>query len=218
MLDMIFSRYYILFSLLLGYTVRINGLEQHPVRLHAFVSRTLFPQAALASCIAAVTIGCKVARSEQISVREKLGTIASKIPGYGERDIFYPQSFLGTWTVNELVTSFVSAADNLIPAFYILDKQSVCAPFAYQLRFMKSNDGSVINDRSYSLASEYSLKLGDSKALTFWQADNPNAARSVLPSSNLVRKHFLIYPPVFALIHIAIGNSYVDFEAISRTV
>lgn len=112
--------------------------------------------------------------ADDTGLREQISSIASNIPGYGARDIIYPPDWQGFWDVSETITGY-QATTNKLPLMYGAELNSVGTTVKYKISFAEHNQ-QVINDRAYSLASEYSERL-KRKALCFWQPDNPNLSR-----------------------------------------
>lgn len=120
---------------------------------------------------------------------ETLSTIASKLPGYGSVDIIYPNDWIGDWVVTEVVTSFEEQAPNSklkfeqLPLLVRSEKSLINRPVEYTVQFLEDKNG-VVNNRAYSLAAEYTAKLG-TPAVAFWQTNYPNVAKLELPLQKL---------------------------------
>lgn len=137
--------------------------------------------------------------------RGSINKLASKLPGYGEADIYYPANWIGKWQMKEVVTSMQPPAptqankdtsstgmnSNNVKVAYpsivqaerrFLEQKS---PIITDIEFIattidnNNNQGTIVN-RAAHLSSEFQTLL-KTPAITFWQADNPNVARIDLP-------------------------------------
>jgi len=112
----------------------------------------------------------------QNEAREGVAQIAAKIPGYGQPDIFYPESFIGSWNVIRTLSSVRGTDVDRIARFSEFKGKSI----SYQMRFVKHR-GHVIADREYNVcnvlsAPDYSSSSSPSKREfdCMWQRENPN--------------------------------------------
>lgn len=104
---------------------------------------------------------------------------AANLPGYGSSDVFYPESFAGSWKMTRDV-EFPSSSSSQTPAVVRL---------TYPVRFIRSiEDDAVVADRGYNQAElEAALvarRTGSSSGSTSsavlsyeWIANNPNVLK-----------------------------------------
>jgi len=90
------------------------------------------------------------------NTQESIRTAASKIPGYGAPDVFYPLCFRGKW-----VETRANAVKNETVQFPI--------------RFIEKGDDKIILDRAYTTLSYFQNdKTGDRVNNIEWDSSNPN--------------------------------------------
>jgi len=101
---------------------------------------------------------------------------AANLPGYGSSDVFYPESFGGSWKVTRDVEFPSSASPSSPPAVLRL---------TYPVRFIRSiEDDAVVADRGYNqaeLEAALARRGSDSSSPTIlsyeWVANNPNVVK-----------------------------------------
>ena len=101
---------------------------------------------------------------------------AANLPGYGSSDVFYPESFAGSWKVTRDV-EFPSSASPSSPP--------VVLRLTYPVRFIRSiEDDAVVADRGYNQAELEAALAGRGSSsspntvLSYeWIANNPNVVR-----------------------------------------
>jgi hypothetical protein len=110
-----------------------------------------------------------------LDVGEAIRRSAANVPGYGQTDIFFPESFAGTWKVTRDVEFSGASKANL--------------RLQYSIRFIKSIEhGAVVADRGYNQAEletaiARTLKRGEQISVTTancsyeWVPTNPNELR-----------------------------------------
>ena len=142
-------------------------------RREMLVSATSFSAAAFVPFLAPQSSNA----AELLDAKEAIRRGASNIPGYGSSDVYYPESFAGSWKVTrdvEFPSSVSNANSNSPPPVLRL---------AYQVQFIQSiEDGAVVADRGYNQAElEAALARRGNPSSTSpvvlsydWAANNPN--------------------------------------------
>ena len=104
------------------------------------------------------------AASRSSDPAEALRQTASKLPGYGPADVYYPFAFQGSWMMKrQVVLSDTSTLDLIYP-----------------VRFLPSlQDNAFVADRGFNQASlENAISPGSVQVMD-WKASNPNDLRMV---------------------------------------
>jgi hypothetical protein len=106
---------------------------------------------------------------------------AANLPGYGSSDVFYPESFAGSWKMTRDV-EFPSASSNANPPPVLR--------LTYPVRFIRSiEDDAVVADRGYNqaeLEAALARRGSNSESTAFavlsyeWAANNPNVVKVAL--------------------------------------
>lgn len=120
-------------------------------------------------------------------VHSELSELASKLPGVGKSDIYYPDYLLGDWILNRVLYA-VEAAPELEAGSTSSSAHAVLSPQGvenlrkavglkrqYAVRFMEFR-GHVVEDRRSSARVEIALPSEEDaqRVDTTWTADNPN--------------------------------------------
>ncbi|CAM9698881.1 unnamed protein product, partial [Heterosigma akashiwo] len=114
--------------------------------------------------------------------QEKISKVASKIPGYGPSDCYYPAFFKGLWEVErEIVGVNTPLGLDKVESPSVLQAASALlnVKVQYQTRYIaRGGDGSLVADRAFTARS-----LGRAIApATFrdasWEPENPNILSS----------------------------------------
>jgi len=170
-------------------------MEQQQLKVKLLVLLSIFIYQSFASCIPRndkVSLSNDVARLTKLSVascsllnwmkspdsaaaaspltdiREAISSAASKIPGYAESDIYYPNTWLGSWRTTRTITDITSSTDVSTPHF--IEGLRVGDQFSYITSYIPYKDR-VVRDRTRrSHLSEYSPL----QAVIFWDPGNPN--------------------------------------------
>jgi len=117
-------------------------------------------------------------------------------------DVFYPESFIGTWTSNSTCTKVLcplgAEAFGGQNAFALASAEVTAKPLIYQSRFIRSstNNSAVIADRLFNVQSIARVSMGESGREPF--IDQPQ------PDDNLARHLHLTLAPVKAQVIAAI--------------
>ena len=147
-----------------GWTSRRNAAQT--------VAAPLLTNAVLSSPLPA-----QAAPKSGSELRENVAQVASKLPGYGQPDVFYPASFLGSWqcgrelvSVEEISTTAEGIPGNLkearngesaavraagsegstlVSAALQDAKALLNQPLSYRVRFIENN-GHVVADRAFN--------------------------------------------------------------------
>ena len=102
-------------------------------------------------------------------LREAISSTASKVPGYGESDVYYPNSWLGSWRTTRTITDITFSRD--VPTPHFIEGLRVGDQFSYVTSYIPYKDR-VVRDRTRrSHLSEYSPK----QSVIFWEPSNPNS-------------------------------------------
>jgi hypothetical protein len=102
-------------------------------------------------------------------LREAISSAASKVPGYGESDVFYPNSWLGSWRTTSTITDITYSRD--VPTPHFMEGLRVGDQFSYFTSYIPYKDR-VVRDRTRrSHLSEYSPM----QSIIFWEPGNPNS-------------------------------------------
>jgi len=102
-------------------------------------------------------------------LREAISSAASKVPGYGESDVYYSNSWLGSWRTTRTITDITSSRD--VPTPHFMEGLRVGDQFSYVTSYIPYKDH-VVRDRTRrSHLSEYSPK----QSVIFWEPGNPNS-------------------------------------------
>lgn len=113
------------------------------------------------------------------SIREGISTGASMVPGFGPKDVQYPQGFEGRWRVVQSISKIEDARKDpqksTIRWVEALVKRGP-GPITYEREYLKKPDGSVVLERAGAATNFYKeLLLGEKvKAISQWDASNPN--------------------------------------------
>jgi hypothetical protein len=112
------------------------------------------------------------------SVREKIAKTASRIPGYGDIDITYPNYFNGKWKVEQSSKLIIDDVNNENVAYfeslYDTSLSSDQYPIiTYERSYLEYNDAIVL-DRSYSYTSLLRNLLNNKNSVALWDKSNPN--------------------------------------------
>jgi hypothetical protein len=114
-----------------------------------------------------------------LDAREAIRRGAANIPGYGSSDVFYPESFAGSWKVTRDV-EFPSSVSNVNAN---ANSPTPVLRLTYPVRFIQSiEDDVVVADRGYNqaeleaaLARRGSPSSSSLVVLSYdWAANNPN--------------------------------------------
>lgn len=106
-----------------------------------------------------------------------LSEITSILPGMGPPDVFYPNTWEGTWKTQQTFTSVnfttKDTTTRLIP--YIMKKYDSNEPLLYNRVYRKFDDSDrVVLDRSTTSTNMW--KAFDKTAICLWSYNNPNVA------------------------------------------
>lgn len=116
---------------------------------------------------------------------------AANIPGYGQSDVYYPESFAGSWKMTRDVEFPSSSSASPLNS----NAPPPVLRLTYPVRFLQSiEDGAVVADRGYNQAeleaalaqrqrrsaSEPSSSLPPAVQSYDWAANNPNVLRVAL--------------------------------------
>ena len=121
-----------------------------------------------------------VKAKEGINIREEIAKGAASIPGYGQPDIFYPNTFEGRWrttlTVNDVIINDVNSCSKLKEGLLYVKSFEAKRNIDFIRSFVKRGDASgssVVEDRAFSMKSLMeALTARDAQAS--WEASNPN--------------------------------------------
>lgn len=126
-----------------------------------------------------------IAPGSPASFRENIAKTASKVPGYGASDVFYPLYFKGVWLAErELVECKVQGEDKDLGGLDLRAvkdaQQALQSPVRYKVRFIEREEGDVIADRAYNVIGERNAAKrtnfdgGEASFQTRWEPSNPN--------------------------------------------
>ena len=141
--------------------------------------------AATAFSVAASSLPCiliapqSATAAAPLDAGEAIRRGAANIPGYGSSDVFYPESFAGSWKVTRDVEFPSSASPSSPPPVLRL---------TYPVRFITSiEDDAVVADRGYNqaeleaaLARRGSASSSPTVLSYDWVANNPNVVKVAL--------------------------------------
>jgi hypothetical protein len=115
------------------------------------------------------------------NIREEIARGAAAVPGFGQTDVFSPQSFAGKWRCELEISDVI---DN-VPEASALLKEAVPyvtafvnkKPVVYMRSFVTGPDGQVVEDRGFGARSLTDALQGTQKendARSSWDRSNPN--------------------------------------------
>eukprot|EP00960_Hanusia_phi_P051998 761171-Hanusia_phi.AAC.3 len=118
-------------------------------------------------------------------IGESVRKVASKIPGFGPKDVFYPESFRGKWNVNRYITGVDvlkgAAVEDQDLYTKILSRKDKLEQFS--VRYIQKEDGTIA-DREYN--TRQVLAMEDEKGLDVqWSASNPNVLTVSYPDGRI---------------------------------
>lgn len=115
-------------------------------------------------------------------LRENVAQVASKLPGYGQPDVFYPASFLGSWQCGRELVSVEDISEDaaggaqeasndesaavraagwegstLVSAALKDARALLNQPLSYRVRFIENN-GHVVADRAFNELNKAKVK------------------------------------------------------------
>jgi hypothetical protein len=153
----------------------LHDWSELPTRRSAISSATIPP---LACCLLLFIPLQGVNGAVPLDAGEAIRRSAANLPGYGQTDIFYPDSFAGTWKVTRDVEFSGASTTSLHLQYFIRFIQSI-------------EDGSVVADRGYNqaeLETAIAILLKNweqastptARCSYEWEQTNPNDLRLVL--------------------------------------
>lgn len=123
--------------------------------------------------------------SERISgndIHAELAELASKIPGLGQADVFFPSFFKGEWRVQRELyeveadsARVVAAGDDAVLGAGAIEalRRRVGRRDEFKIRFYRHR-GHIVEDRAYNTRNEVAFELANFNVSAKWQPDNPN--------------------------------------------
>ena len=126
----------------------------------------------------------KLGRADEIlptDVREKVARKASKLPGLGVPDVYYPMLYLGGWDVQETISSYDDTAlintdsDIKFALFSAFKNYAVeNKPVQYRSFYIPTEDGIVLDRAATTASLTNALFNSNSDANVQWSRQNPN--------------------------------------------
>ncbi|EKX48299.1 hypothetical protein GUITHDRAFT_105906 [Guillardia theta CCMP2712] len=116
-------------------------------------------------------------------VGENVRKAASKIPGFGPKDVFYPDSFRGKWNVERTITGveLLAAIEDQDLYKKVLSRKDKVEQ--YTTRYIPKEDGTIA-DREYN--TRQLLAAEDEKGMDVqWSASNPNVLTVSYPDGRI---------------------------------
>ena len=161
----------------------INNLKSYNSRVKSEYIKTL----SLASL--AIFTPTLVKAEESNTLREYIAKGASYLPGMGETDIYYPNSFLGTWRTEMEITDIIDAMpqrSSKIPyANAYFNKLAQKTPIVYDTTFKNYNNKVIIDRRATGKSFIAGLTGADIMSCeSSWEASNPNVLTSSTTTNN----------------------------------
>lgn len=122
-------------------------------------------------------------RAEESTLRESIAKGASYLPGMGETDIYYPNSFLGTWKteleITDIIDSIPEKSSKIPYGNSYFNKLAQKTPIIYDTTFINYNSKVVIDRRSTGKSFIAALTNTDITSCdSSWEANNPNVLTS----------------------------------------
>ncbi|KAL4439759.1 hypothetical protein ABPG75_002760 [Micractinium tetrahymenae] len=140
-----------------------------------------------------------VATAAAVGSAVPLPAAASKLPeavdraweglGGGPADLVFPETFLGVWDVESVLTSVETPlGPEFVPDMRVVQRaqqEDLNAVVRYQVAFLRNQRGEVVPDRSFNTASLMETYTGNPAAEVQrriqWSSDDPNLLQLSLP-------------------------------------
>lgn len=152
-----------------------------PKSIQASYQRNLARGVTGATSIASILLTCteKAHAASKADLRESIASAASILPGMGQPDIYYPESFAGRWSTNRNITQIDGSKEAPSLAIFSSSMNPGRTPATYETVFKEYNSR-VILDRRKTCLSEALAYSGDGiNAIAEWQESNPNILKLV---------------------------------------
>jgi len=131
--------------------------------------------------------------------------------GGGPGDLYFPEVFLGEWTVNSTLVSLETPlGEDFVPNMKVVQRakqEDLNNTISYASMFVMNSDGKVVFDRKYNTVALLKFYMGDSMSLDdriSWDINNPNDIRISLPGGTVIESR-------------TTRRSQITYEAESRT-
>lgn len=143
-------------------------------------SRRAFLLSAGAALLAPGGVGADVLPPRSGEMHAELSELASKMPGAGMPDVYYPAFFAGEWLVTRELYAVETPAPALAPAHATLGAAAIAAARerigrrqSYAVRFVRHR-GRVIEERLGNERAEAASLFPRQRVGATWDRDNPN--------------------------------------------
>uniref|UniRef100_A0A7S1XNX4 DUF6816 domain-containing protein n=1 Tax=Phaeomonas parva TaxID=124430 RepID=A0A7S1XNX4_9STRA len=159
------------------------------------IARSVMPGSLLFGAVPALAAD----RPEERSTYSKVSKAAANLPGYGPPDVWFPEQFLGSWTMKRTVVSFDTANGPLNEKAALVEEQLLRSLPAgpevqYPVRFQRLGNNVIadreFNERSYFEALAAATKTAAPSASS-WDPTSPNVLTLTLGSGAVIEKKVL---------------------------
>mmetsp|Transcript_34171 Transcript_34171/g.43631 ORF Transcript_34171/g.43631 Transcript_34171/m.43631 type:complete len:323 (+) Transcript_34171:90-1058(+) len=140
-----------------------------------FISSATFLAQTQASNAAVLKSGAEAALEPGVT-QEQISKVASKIPGYGPSDCYFPPFFQGSWQVErELVGVNTPLGEDKVeqPSKFVEANAYMNKKLSYKVRFINCK-GNIVADRAFNAKTYGEAATPGKLASTGWEPENPN--------------------------------------------